>query len=559
MSFRNRRFPCSLSTPNINETSSKVDIPAWLHRDGPPWSVWKGQEVGMEGRTAVPWGQNRSGDSLRWAPTLQRATSVPDVLGGETKAGFSSITITSRKVSNTHIYQSHETLHPHAQPHQVSTARLLTKSPALSSESTKSSKSALEIQRASILKVTEDRQGSSIFDRVLMRGAGRKRAGLPEYRYSYTEGHKSQDAGQSSRSLPPLHSFRSCLHLEVPPVSSSSVLFLNKSLSISLGQAEDGSSRVHRSTLSLSVGRTPHHRSPKTNPQTDCRISRVKQECTWKLDNQRADSGHSGGHALQRWGCEILRVTCSDGANRQSTDSDTQRSTPRLLSFREPGLSYTGASWQNGNADEKCYPPFSNFRHKHPTCNVNPGDFRTKGRQPLSEEREERKERLGGSGKTPHVNNHPNAHTKSARCSCPMADISALASRTLSLREALEQFRPDFISRSQGRVRRLEQRARRRRALQDPNPDLVQGLWGDRARHRGDNYTKPDPLSDNLFRPRERSISDHEMHLRSRRIYNKLPEVTKKKEEEKRRVVSQTNRLRAELFKKRLLDQLLQR
>lgn len=34
------------------------------------------------------------------------------------------------------------------------------------------------------------------------------------------------------------------------------------------------------------------------------------------------------------------------------------------------------------------------------------------------------------------------------------------------------------------------------------------------------------------------------------RIYNKLPEVTKKKEEEKRRLVSQTNRLRAELFKK---------
>ncbi|KAM7385462.1 hypothetical protein PAMP_001545 [Pampus punctatissimus] len=36
------------------------------------------------------------------------------------------------------------------------------------------------------------------------------------------------------------------------------------------------------------------------------------------------------------------------------------------------------------------------------------------------------------------------------------------------------------------------------------------------------------------------------MQLRSRRIYNKLPEVTKKKEEEKKRAVSQTNRLRAE-------------
>lgn len=34
------------------------------------------------------------------------------------------------------------------------------------------------------------------------------------------------------------------------------------------------------------------------------------------------------------------------------------------------------------------------------------------------------------------------------------------------------------------------------------------------------------------------------------RIYNKLPEVTKKKEEEKKRAVSQTNRLRVEAFKK---------
>lgn len=34
------------------------------------------------------------------------------------------------------------------------------------------------------------------------------------------------------------------------------------------------------------------------------------------------------------------------------------------------------------------------------------------------------------------------------------------------------------------------------------------------------------------------------------RIYNKLPEVAKKKEEEKKRAESQTNRLRAEVFKK---------
>ncbi|KAM9848022.1 (E2-independent) E3 ubiquitin-conjugating enzyme FATS [Aulostomus maculatus] len=124
--------------------------------------------------------------------------------------------------------------------------------------------------------------------------------------------------------------------------------------------------------------------------------------------------------------------------------------------------------------------------------------------------------------------------------------------------EALELFRPDFISRSQSRVRRLEQRAMRRRALQDSNPDLVQGLREDRGKQKK-NCTTPHPLSDNLFKPRERSISGREMQWRSRRIYNKLPEVTKKKEEEKKRAVSQTNRLRAEVFKKRLLDQILQR
>lgn len=34
------------------------------------------------------------------------------------------------------------------------------------------------------------------------------------------------------------------------------------------------------------------------------------------------------------------------------------------------------------------------------------------------------------------------------------------------------------------------------------------------------------------------------------RIYNKLPEVKMKKEEEKKKVVSQTNRLRAMVYKK---------
>ncbi|KAF0027605.1 hypothetical protein F2P81_020346 [Scophthalmus maximus] len=60
--------------------------------------------------------------------------------------------------------------------------------------------------------------------------------------------------------------------------------------------------------------------------------------------------------------------------------------------------------------------------------------------------------------------------------------------------EALELFRPDFIGRSQGRVKRLEQRSRRRRVLQDSNPDLVQGLGEDQGKLKR-NCTTPDPLS----------------------------------------------------------------
>ncbi|XP_046712244.1 (E2-independent) E3 ubiquitin-conjugating enzyme FATS-like [Silurus meridionalis] len=120
--------------------------------------------------------------------------------------------------------------------------------------------------------------------------------------------------------------------------------------------------------------------------------------------------------------------------------------------------------------------------------------------------------------------------------------------------EALQLFRPDFIHRSQRRVHRLEQRARERRSLQPANSIILFQTTNKRQR-----CTRPHPLSDNLFKPKDREISGKEMQVRSRRIYNKLPEVTKKKEDERRRLVLQTNRLRADVFKKKLLDQILQR
>ncbi|XP_054585169.1 (E2-independent) E3 ubiquitin-conjugating enzyme FATS isoform X2 [Eptesicus fuscus] len=133
----------------------------------------------------------------------------------------------------------------------------------------------------------------------------------------------------------------------------------------------------------------------------------------------------------------------------------------------------------------------------------------------------------------------------------------APASSSLTLQEALEARRPQFISRSQERLKKLELMAQQRRAQRQESPGPKPGPLPVRASRR--QFTVPHPLSDNLFKPKERCISEKEMHMRSKRIYNNLPEVRKKKEEQKKRVILQSNRLRAEVFKKQLLDQLLQR
>nr|KAF6454950.1 fragile-site associated tumor suppressor [Rousettus aegyptiacus] len=128
---------------------------------------------------------------------------------------------------------------------------------------------------------------------------------------------------------------------------------------------------------------------------------------------------------------------------------------------------------------------------------------------------------------------------------------------SLTLQEALEVRNPRFISRSQERLKKLEHMAQQRRAQRKETAGQTQAPLPVRAGKR--QFTVPHPLSDNLFKPKERYISEKEMHMRSRRIYNNLPEVKKKKEEQKKRVILQSNRLRAEVFKKQLLDQLLQR
>ncbi|NWI90990.1 CJ090 protein, partial [Pitta sordida] len=130
--------------------------------------------------------------------------------------------------------------------------------------------------------------------------------------------------------------------------------------------------------------------------------------------------------------------------------------------------------------------------------------------------------------------------------------------------EALEIHNPQFISRSQERLKRLEHMVQLRKAQQSEAPPgilgaIVRKLSSTSTSSRKKQYTIPDPLCDNLFKPKERFIPEKEMHMRSKRIYDNLPEVKKKQAEKQKRIILQSNRLRAEMFKKQLLDQLLHR
>ncbi|NXS32397.1 CJ090 protein, partial [Pomatostomus ruficeps] len=89
------------------------------------------------------------------------------------------------------------------------------------------------------------------------------------------------------------------------------------------------------------------------------------------------------------------------------------------------------------------------------------------------------------------------------------------------LQEALEMHNPQFIWRSQKRLRRLEHKVQLRRAQhREAPPGTPAALARKLSTTTGSKkrqFTVPDPLSDNLFKPKERVIPEKEMHMRSKR------------------------------------------
>uniref|UniRef100_A0A286XB67 ALMS1 centrosome and basal body associated protein n=1 Tax=Cavia porcellus TaxID=10141 RepID=A0A286XB67_CAVPO len=108
-----------------------------------------------------------------------------------------------------------------------------------------------------------------------------------------------------------------------------------------------------------------------------------------------------------------------------------------------------------------------------------------------------------------------------------------------TLQESLQFHRPDFISRSGERIKRLKLIVQERK-LQNRLQSERDALF---------NSTRPLPRRVFLA-AQKKPVGKKEMIQRSKRIYEQLPEVQKKREEEKRRSEYKSYRLRAQLYKK---------
>ncbi|XP_008844210.1 (E2-independent) E3 ubiquitin-conjugating enzyme FATS [Nannospalax galili] len=350
--------------------------------------------------------------------------------------------------------------------------------------------------------------------------------------------------------------FSSCVHFQVSQQCPNAIYYLDRSLSVPLEQPQIASPKMHRSVLSLNLRCSSHRltadgvdsiakepinralkpellkgkqdlRSPHWNP--------VSRESPWE-ESPALEPVHLGSGTCPWTDSPSLEnVKLVDVGSNQVTarkEKEDHAACPtscptNQLSIHIPGWSY--------RADYTC----CDLVVKLKECEKSEDPDITSEPSPVPP--------------SPTTSEEPQSSDLLEDGSKPQHPLAS----SMTLQEALEVHKPQFISRSQERLKKLKHMVQQRKAQQKEGLGQKQSLLPVRANRK--QFTVPHPLSDNLFKPKERCISEKEMHMRSKRIYNNLPEVKKKKEEQKKRVILQSNRLRAEVFKKQLLDQLLQR
>ncbi|XP_031699492.1 (E2-independent) E3 ubiquitin-conjugating enzyme FATS isoform X2 [Anarrhichthys ocellatus] len=544
-------------------------------------------------RATVPLCRANSGSQ----PSHIQTNSAVTTLIPQNKAGFSSITISSRKVSRSASLpgsgacnHSGESSSPSMDPNsrQVTVQRKatvlkVTEQRTLSSpfSSTKNAgtppashalDTVVHRRKATIIKVTEHRESYS---------PAKERSGTrhPEYRHSYTEGVYNKNSTwsegkHSQHSAAPSH-----LHLDSTKRPNSAVAPHTPTLDPG---KNDGT--LHRSTLSLSVSSPPAIAAAKPS------------EVSPKAVGQRLDRPHRPlscygnmfGHtepsrenvtqpAARKWSFGLPQ-----GANINPVNSSSSF-VSRQTAVEEAGHLVADTPKPNGGQQERL-PPENALRRASSCLTL------IKAPDPNSHQSQEEVLALNAAAIIANIKlqrqlskkKTPNGKSEKDSAASPEGNTVVVTDegkrvkshldertiqhhnqpngtletesspKTISLQDALQRSRPDFISRSQGRLRELERRAQERR----DQADSVGSRSDAAVRQRRARSGRGTSLNDNFFKPRDRAITGKEMQSRSKRPH---AEVKRKKEEEKKREVCLSNRQRVELFKKKLLDQILQR
>ncbi|GAB6029569.1 hypothetical protein CHUAL_005313 [Chamberlinius hualienensis] len=123
----------------------------------------------------------------------------------------------------------------------------------------------------------------------------------------------------------------------------------------------------------------------------------------------------------------------------------------------------------------------------------------------------------------------------------------------LPLQESFKMFKPNTIKRVESRQRNLKLEVELRKRVGSYRNGLLTN-YPQRIFHR---VTIPLPISVQHHRPQKRTFSHYEMREQTEKIYSELPEITARKELKVRENVYRTNRLMANMFRKKLQGKVL--
>ncbi|XP_068194203.1 streptococcal hemagglutinin [Antennarius striatus] len=232
--------------------------------------------------------------------------------------------------------------------------------------------------------------------------------------------------------------------------------------------------------------------------------------------------------------------SCSErGGGGQRSPSKTDGPQKKRRSRKSPTKAYPeGVSWfisadeLRSDARKENWPEEEEWKWNPSTAWFEPY-IRTKAwRKPL------RQRQVSEDGKEPLRFTHQ-AETESK--------LAPSGGTRVSLQEALETRRPEFISQSRRRLERLALLAEERK---------LQEVFSRENEERFSRPRGPKPAGTALLR---RAVPRKEMIQRSKQIYENLPEVQRRKQEERRKAEYRSYRLNAQLYNKRITNRVLGR